>query len=99
MVLLIEPQLGNNEVIICELINSPTRLFQDLTKPAKITLEHPGNGFPLRGSFWGIRVTSMTAQEDNEHKWQLHQKPTYWSSLLRDHVVSLQQWLFNTCIF
>ena len=56
MVLLIEPQLGNNEVIICELINSPTRLFQDLTKPAKITLKHPRNGFPLRGSFWGIRV-------------------------------------------
>ena len=55
MVLLIEPQLGKNEVIICELINSPTWLFQGLTKPAKITLEHPRNGFPLKGS-WGIRV-------------------------------------------
>lgn len=63
-------------------------------------VSHPGLLFAKSCmSFWGIRVTSMTAQEDNERKWRLHQKPTYWPSLLRDHVVSLQQRLLNTCIF
>ena len=56
MVLLIEPQLGNNEVIICELINSPRRRYQDLIKTQKITLKHQRIGVALRGSFWGIRV-------------------------------------------